>query len=389
MSTATSSWFSYFTGKAGALLEKMDQAAATSLQDAGIATPNKSGRDPAGLGQTSPETPHDSSVVASVPLYEPTAFHSSSERGAAVAQVLVGSASGSAHLTSTPRSQGPKTAATHSGATLTSQRKQLDTEDSIFEFLNAPSASGGKKTAAHRGTYTPTSSRPSSSKSGDDIESRSHQISPSLTTQPLVPSHITEREEARVVATSSVPADRKGEESDVMEETEEIDTGPEPLDHAHARQTGVDSTSQDEQLTAAGGVATVVADQGSELEEWKRNVSNLQLENKLMKREVSALNEELSSVTLRANKVTDARVRYESEMHTLREQVLRSDHVIRQLRSHEEDLQATAVARDSQVEVLRTQLSAGDRALEEAREKLLSAKREQERWVFLMVTGTH
>ena len=118
---------------------------------------------------------------------------------------------------------------------------------------------------------------------------------------------------------------------------------------------------------------------GSELEEWKQMVSTLQLENRLMKREVSALNEELSGVTLRANQAADVKARCEGELRALREQVSKSDQIARQLRSREEDFQATLMARDSQIEVLRSQLSAADRAVEEAKERLLLSKKEQER----------
>lgn len=42
---------------------------------------------------------------------------------------------------------------------------------------------------------------------------------------------------------------------------------------------------------------------------------------------------------------------HRGEVDTLREQATRSDHVIRQLRSQEEDLQAVLEARDSQIQV--------------------------------------
>jgi chromosome segregation ATPase len=121
------------------------------------------------------------------------------------------------------------------------------------------------------------------------------------------------------------------------------------------------------------------ASQNSELEVWKQKVSNLELENRLMKREVNALNEELSGVMQRRNEASDIKAQYESKIQALREQASRAGHVIRQLQSHEEDLQASVVARDSQIEVLRNQLAAGDRALVEAKERLVSSKKEQDR----------
>lgn len=374
------SWFKEFTGKAGALLDKMDQAAATSLQEVGIATPPKGGsnisKEPGGSRQEMSGDLRISggggSGVSGVP-YEPTTFqslNSPSQRGAAVAQVLIGSSTSSTQLTSTPRNR-PMSPATYSSGSGKSERKGLDTDDSIFEFLNAPNV--GRKSSTHR--VMPTSSRPSSAKSGStNGESSSHQVSPSVAQEQL--------EEGMQIPLTSIP-DEKGEKKDVaiceggreMEKTEEVDGEAEILAAAQTKEV---ASSQDEQLAGVGGVAGETS-QGAELEAWKQKVSNLELENRLIKREVNALNEELSGVMQRHNEAADVKVHYQSEMQALREQASRADHMIRQLRSHEEDLQASVVARDSQIEVLRNQLSAGDRALAEAKEKLVLSKKEQDR----------
>lgn len=375
------SWFKEFTGKAGALLDKMDQAAATSLQEVGIATPPKggNGRETGVAGQGTSGDSRTSGDVTGAP-YEPTTYqslNSPSERGAAVAQVLVGSASGSAQLTSTPRN---RPSVTHGNGSGKSERKDLDTDDSIFEFLNAPSTVG-KRSSTHGTPYTPSSSRPSSAKSGTSSgESMSHQASPFVAAQPM---ELTEKEETRKTAPTSVP-DMKGEKKDVevskggreMDKTEDVDGELE----MPALPTEVESAVplQEKQPAAVGGVARETSPD-AELEVWKQKVSNLELGNRLMKREVNALNEELSGVMQRLNEAGDIKSRYETEMHALREQVSRADHMIRQLRSHEEDLQASVVARDSQIEVLRSQLSAGDRALADAKEKLVLSKKEQDR----------
>lgn len=379
------SWFKEITGKAGALLDKMDQAAATSLQEAGIATPTS--RE-AGLSrlETSrdPRTPSGggSGGVTGVP-YEPTTFQSQSppsQRGATVAQVLIGSSSGLSQLTTTPRNQ-PMSPATRTSTSGRSESKSANTDDSIFEFLNAPSAvSGSKKTSTqHRVVpYTPMLSRPSSSRSSNE-ESRSHQVSPSISMQSEGQSEEVGLQ--TVPLTSSDKAKVKDAEGDEKErgggrgETEEVDGEAES---PAVLQTMEEPSSKDEQAAEVGGVAKEVAE-GAELEEWKQKVSNLELENRLMKREVNALNEELSGVMQRQNETADIKARYESEMQALREQASRADHMIRQLRSHEEDLQASVMARDSQIEVLRNQLAAGDRALAEAKEKLVLSKKEQDR----------
>lgn len=88
----------------------------------------------------------------------------------------------------------------------------------------------------------------------------------------------------------------------------------------------------------------------------QQKVSNLELENKLLKREVASLNDELGAVMGRVHEVKESVARYESEIGSLREQATRADHMIRQLRSHEEDLQAALEARDSQIQVTLPQL---------------------------------
>lgn len=395
------SWFSELTGKAGALLDKMDQAAATSLQEAGIATPSpsksslgSSHRDRGhGLSST-----HDSNSGNTAAPYEPTAYKSlntPSERGAAVAQVLVGSASGSAHLTSTPKPSVSQiktpttpTATATGGGGSRSERKQLATDDSIFEFLNAPSA-GGSVEVSRQYKVTPLSqprtfSRPNSANPPSPIAEGNRPRPLSSPSRPLME---RESEEGKRRDPSiSLPGKELAKEAEKT--TEEADgnpgevSGQGPLDESHTHSSEVIPTTQDKSAQIEGSVVREVAKEaGVELEEWKQKVSNLELENKFMKREVGSLNEELSSFMTRLNGASDSRAHYESEIHALREQASRSDHMIRQLRSHEEDLQATVDARDSQIEVLRTQLSAADKALDGAKEKLTLSKKEKERWV--------
>ncbi len=83
----------------------------------------------------------------------------------------------------------------------------------------------------------------------------------------------------------------------------------------------------------------------------QQKVSNLELENRLLKREVASMNDELSSVMGRVREAGEGVRQYEVEITSLREQASQADHVIRQLRSHEEDLQAALEARDSQTQV--------------------------------------
>ena len=77
----------------------------------------------------------------------------------------------------------------------------------------------------------------------------------------------------------------------------------------------------------------------------------MELENKLLKREVSSLNDELGTVLERVREAEEGVALHREEAESLREQATTSGRVIRQLRSHDEDMQATLEARDSQIQV--------------------------------------
>lgn len=89
----------------------------------------------------------------------------------------------------------------------------------------------------------------------------------------------------------------------------------------------------------------------SQLVTLQQRVSNLELENKLLKREVASLNDELGVMMGRVRDAGENVAQYEREISTLREHTSQSDRMIRQMRSQEEDLQAALEARDSQIEV--------------------------------------
>ena len=80
-------------------------------------------------------------------------------------------------------------------------------------------------------------------------------------------------------------------------------------------------------------------------------MSDLELENRLLKREVTSLNDELGTVLERVREAEEGVASHRKEAESLREQVSASERVIRQLRSHDEDAQATLQARDSQIQV--------------------------------------
>ena len=133
------SWFSGLADKAESLLDKMDQAAATSLKEVGL----------------SPSPHRNSNPLDTQPIlaYEPTAQPPSKpavevDGGAKVAQQLIGSASGAKLLTRPKPTPPIKSASTTSivsadqskpHSTSFSSPKSTVSDESLFEFLNSPS----------------------------------------------------------------------------------------------------------------------------------------------------------------------------------------------------------------------------------------------------------
>ena len=443
-----SSWFSELAGKAEAFLDRVDQATASTLQDAGLVK-NSPRSNPPPARSTFPST-NDPSLtgtpVSQSPSYEPTAAarRSSIEKsqGATVAQILVGSVSESP-LLSKPKG-GPlsstlssdhsrkepsidsgmtRTLSSSSVPSISSSSKTMPrskaegSDDMLFEFLNTPSTSSKIRTAkVLRSTpkIKPISAVSPNFDRQQQLSSLPGPLLSPVKAQPSVVSSEMGNEGARsqwdvdeiVTKDASQEVPTKGKDTDSVattgmakpEETdgpiearvspsslpsEDRDTEPLKLEKTAAEQSSDILESQ-----------PILSDDHSEgpsqpqnnthqmllieVDSLRQKVSNLELENKLLKREIGSLNDEMGTLMTRLNESSDSTSRYEREIQSLREQVSQSDHVIRQLRSHDDDLQALLEARDQQIAVLRAQLAEGDRTAEQLRVHVSAAKREKE-----------
>ena len=90
--------------------------------------------------------------------------------------------------------------------------------------------------------------------------------------------------------------------------------------------------------------------ENNQLLQLHQKASNLELENKLLNQEVRSLTSELETQRRHAAEMKDTILHYESEVDSLREEMSRMDHMIRQLRSVEEDTKAELDARNSQIQ---------------------------------------
>ena len=421
------SWLTDLAGKAEAFLDRVDQATASTLQDAGIAqnTPKSSPSQAAfSPGDTS------QSVARSL-SYEPTAARRSSNpsnergQGSTVAQVIVGSASDSP-LRLKPKgvrhggAERGERGATSSRSSPLSTRRSSDTksvtpkfvkresDDVLFDFLNTPSSVKTRTSKTVRSTPKVKTSSVASTGAGSHVSEQVSTLTDPLLSpvkaqpSPLAGSgegsqwavtHSDDIQRAKEIgreSTSGVKSEETDGHFDVKvvplsnqqregrdesepvaaekkEEKEEIPAVPEsqpaPSDGLDASQTL--QSEGDKELLA-------------EVDTLRQKVSNLELENRLLKREVASLNDEMGTLMTRLNEASDSRLHHDNEIQSLREQVSQSDHVIRQLRSHDDDLQALLEARDQQIAVLRAQLTEGDRTAEQLRANMSAAQREKE-----------
>ncbi len=136
------SWFSELAGRAEALLDKMDQAAATSLQGVGL-TPAKDGK----ISTPSPVPADTGSHGGGLP-YEPTAQPLSTTPDTPPSFKSVERFSGGGHQTGAwpPMTSSSRISAAErpKATAFTSKTSHVDAnDDSLFEFLNSPSKPRG------------------------------------------------------------------------------------------------------------------------------------------------------------------------------------------------------------------------------------------------------
>jgi chromosome segregation ATPase len=118
---------------------------------------------------------------------------------------------------------------------------------------------------------------------------------------------------------------------------------------------------------------------GSVEQGLKEQLSNLELENRLLKREVSSLNQELTNVTDRARQAEKGLSEARKQMESSRRVSSESDRLVKDLQGRHDDLIQTLSARDSQIAVLRVKLQEADEKSSSNQQKIESLRVENER----------
>ncbi|XP_006812377.1 golgin subfamily A member 5-like [Saccoglossus kowalevskii] len=206
-----------------------------------------------------------------------------------------------------------------------SKPKKKDEDEKLFEFLNSPDtlSTERKKDKQLNGRHSRRSSTSSTTSTRTDNASAEGSVGITISIEPS--------------------ADDHNEHTDGSDSA----VGNEIADSTHN--------------------ATPESQQEGLLSSHSQQLSSLELENKLLKNEVSSLNQEMASVVQRARSAQEEMNRLRNQLRNRSSQMTETDSIIRQHRSREEDYVEAIAAKDSQLAVLRVRLEDLDK---EVREKI-------------------
>ncbi|KAJ7365414.1 Golgin sub A member 5 [Desmophyllum pertusum] len=317
------SWFTDLAGKAESLLEKVDTVAATAL------TKDQVNQDPSGLNQ---------GVIVTGPTVNPAPIQRTTpgpfiNQGLDIPRAATSESSVLGGPTVPIKSRPPSGTRTPPRVTRTENKN----DDKLFEFLNS-----NIPASKERKPVKPKVSTDSSSE---------------LVTKPSDSVDLVQGDVADGRVGEGPVAKSTGEGETIAN----ISNGP-GVEEPHS----LDMLQHDPHA-------------GSQHHAGDDRLSNLELENTLLRKEVSSLNEEMVSVVQRA-KEAERRVKEgEKQLQRSQNQLSTSEDIARQLRMKEEDFTEALNAKDSQLAVLRVRIQESDQELQSKRQQIDEYQLERER----------
>lgn len=426
------SWFSDIAGKAEALLNQVDQVAATSLQEVGIGTPSPKKPQSTTFHQDSCDPP------ISGLNYEPVATVSP------IQKKPIGSFDlrSSKHTLTTENKSTPtiskhvhgnESTWSHSFSSSDSYQESRSqsalskhmNNESLLEFLNSPPAKEKTKRDGIRITKTtPTIPRirqekdkqkqiQSSDKDskqwetglGIDNESKST-LAPVDTIKTVEQKSDEQHLDIKLIdydfSSSPLLLEKKSDKQIPMSHShDEIRSHPHFHDeigshpHSHDKESlhldSKDLVPQSHTVISSQPGVIQVEEPLSNIESDKSpsdvrisetpqdQTSNLELENHLLRQEVGSLSKELSDIISKSRESTTVESHLRKEVHSLRQQCSQFEGLLRHMRSQEDDLTSALEARDSQIHVLRVRLEECDQTIDTMRKKVEDGEKEKER----------
>ncbi|XP_058843520.1 golgin subfamily A member 5-like isoform X2 [Acipenser ruthenus] len=147
-----------------------------------------------------------------------------------------------------------------------------------------------------------------------------------------------------------------------------------------SNKTSEDGSSKDHGQEPAKEVSASVGSSLSVKDESQTQVlSNLRLENQLLRNEVSSLNQEMASLIQRSKEMQEELSKARARVERWNADHSKSDQTVRQMRSQVDDLTEVISAKDAQLAVLKVRLDEADQLLKSRTEALESAQCERSR----------
>ncbi|XP_060558221.1 golgin subfamily A member 5-like isoform X4 [Ruditapes philippinarum] len=239
-------------------------------------------------------------------------------------------------------------------------KKKTDKDEALFEFLNSPEPTERRKiTPANSTRHSRQSSASSviSNKGGKNDTPGSSSGSGSSMVHVEMPDIEDKLEEqtTNMQTVCSTGNDSRGSPTDMdMAALEDAMQDQSPSNSVHSNQ---DIESRDNPMTS----------------------SSLDLENRLLKNEISSLNQEMTSLVQRAKDSESDLAKLREKLKDQSRNVSKSDQSVRELQNREQDLLEAIGAKDSQLGVLRIRLEEADRELQNRQKHLESLKSDKER----------
>ncbi|XP_041132417.1 golgin subfamily A member 5-like isoform X2 [Polyodon spathula] len=314
------SWLSDLAGKAENFLNKVDQGAATAL--------SKQQAEMAGLAyDTTDSSQYISAYKQAAPEYHPPPEVPSFITSAAVnikkqkATLLSGTANVSSAKQATPEVNDRPSSRPSSH--FVRPKKTEPDDDLLFDFLNSSDKTLNGK----------------------------------VDTKKEKPKTVSSQSQSRTSSLSSISTGAPSNKT--SEDGFSKDHGQEPAK---------------EEVSASVGSSLSIKD-----ESQSQMLSNLRLENQLLRNEVSSLNQEIASLIQRSKEMQEELSQARARVERWNADHSKSDQTVRQMRSQVDDLTEVISAKDAQLAVLKVRLDEADQLLKSRTEALESAQCERSR----------
>ncbi|XP_076605664.1 golgin subfamily A member 5 [Chaetodon auriga] len=362
------SWFADLAGKAEDFLNKVDQGAATALTKGQTRTSSfsssyggestvKDEYNTAGYKTNAAVTHHTYASSGDAPSFISAAAGNIKRSNAAL---LAGTAS-VASSPSGSSSGAANSAKTSSGFVRPKKSEEHVDDDMLFDFLNSSDPPVSNRRDSRREPVKVAVPVTEAQNPTPPLSTTPHTIPSAPSTPPST------RGVSRASSMSSLSAHsiKTSEESSAKEQSQDT---PESSDSGLAAPQ--ESSSQEPPPLPPPPPTE---------EPQSQIMSSLRLENQLLHSEVASLNREMASVIQRAKDLQDELNQTRLRADKWNSEQSQTDRMLRELRSHVDDLTEALSAKDSQLAVLKIRLDEADQLLKSRSAALDEAQKEKSR----------